>query len=882
MMSRKPAAAEIRTDWPVLRSYDQEHIARIALPIGGIGTGTVSLGGRGNLRDWEIVNRPAKGFAPKHTFFALFTEAADGGRTAKALEGPIDVSEYEGAWGSRVPNHGLPRFRHCRFDAAYPLGQVFLDDPDVPVTVRLQAFNPLVPGDADASGIPVAVLRFTLTNSTSGPVVASICGNLQNFIGTDGENGSPKQNRNVFRTSASSPAVSGVFMSSEAVPAAAEQWGTIALVATSTEGVSYRTSWANFQDIAPFSPVWQAAEELLPYWDEFSARGEVTERPGESPGDAPMASLCVRRSLPSHGGADVTFLLTWHFPNRQTWTPEVFTEIIELEPLLKERAGAELPKTIGNYYATRYRDAWDVAVRTVAQLPALEERTLTFVTGFVESDLPLAVKEAGLNNLTALRSQTSFRTPDGHFFGFEGCVDNQGCCYGSATHVWNYDPATSSLFGELARSMREVEFLHATDERGLMSARVNLPLSRAREYGMAAADGQTAAIVRLYRDWQLSGDDDFLRRLWPSARKAMEFCWIEGGWDADQDGVMEGCQHNTMDTDYYGPHPQIVGWYLAALRAAEEMASYLGDTDFAERCRALFERGRAWVDSNLFNGEFYEQQIRPMTDPAGIALGLRPTRRVVAGTVARDTRHPDLQLGPGCLVDQLVGQYMAHVCGLGYLLEPDHVQRTLKSIMRYNFRSSLANHFNHMRSYALDGEAALLMASYPRGARPQRPFIYFNEVMTGFEYTAAVHMLYEGQVDDGLACIEAVRSRYDGRKRSPFDEAECGHHYVRAMVGWAAGLALSGFRYSGVEQSMWFTASTSPARAFWSTGSAWGTCRQVPAPAGTEVDLVVLHGSLSLRRFTLQGAGTVAFEQPLQLGAGETHRFPVPAGPASS
>jgi hypothetical protein len=202
--------------------------------------------------------------------------------------------------------------------------------------------------------------------------------------------------------------------------------------------------------------------------------------------------------------------------------------------------------------------------------------------------------------------------------------------------------------------------------------------------------------------------------------------------------------------------------------------------------------------------------------------------------------------------------------------------------MRYNFRASLANHFNHMRSYALDGEAALLMASYPLGARPQRPFIYFNEVMTGFEYTAAVHMLYEGQVDDGLACIDAVRSRYNGRKRSPFDEAECGHHYVRAMVGWAAGLALSGFRYSGVEQSMWLTASTTPARSFWSTGSAWGTCRQAPAPAGTEVDLVVLHGSLALRRFTLQGAGTVAFEQPLQLGAGETHRFPVPVGPAGS
>ena len=70
-------------NWPVLKRYDLEHIARIALPFGGIGTGTVSLGGRGDLRDWEIMNRPAKGFVPISSknsstgpFFALYTKTA--------------------------------------------------------------------------------------------------------------------------------------------------------------------------------------------------------------------------------------------------------------------------------------------------------------------------------------------------------------------------------------------------------------------------------------------------------------------------------------------------------------------------------------------------------------------------------------------------------------------------------------------------------------------------------------------------------------------------------------------------------------------------------------------------------------------------------------
>jgi uncharacterized protein (DUF608 family) len=347
-------------------------------------------------------------------------------------------------------------------------------------------------------------------------------------------------------------------------------------------------------------------------------------------------------------------------------------------------------------------------------------------------------------------------------------------------------------------------------------------------------------------------------------RATLEFCWIPGGWDADRDGVMEGCQHNTMDVEYYGPNPQMGFWYLGALRAGEEMARYLGEGDFAATCRDLYERGSRWLDQHLFNGDYYEHEIRPPRDVAAIAPGLRHHSMGAA-----DLSEPDLQLGAGCLVDQLVGQYMAHVCGLGYLADPGRIQRTLESIMRYNFKTSLYGHFNHMRSFALNDESALLMASYPKGRRPARPFPYFTEVMTGFEYTAAVHMLYEGQVDAGLRSIGAIRARYDGRRRSPFDEAECGHHYARAMASWAAVLALSGFQYSGVTQSMTFAAPEQPAQVFWSNGYAWGSCARTPSPDGVDVALTVLHGRLSLRRLAIAGVGAAEFEAPREIGAGE-------------
>jgi len=826
--------------WPVLTTYDQDHLARVALPLGGIGTGTVSLGGRGDLRDWEIVNRPAKGFVPVANgcgpVFILWAKASGGKPVTRAIEG-VMAPPYEGQSGVPTPNHGFPRFRRCEFRAAYPFGQVLLSDPAVPVDVRIEAFNPLVPGDEDRSGIPVAVLRYVLLNKGIEPVKATVCGSIPNFTGTDGTRGKPVNNENTYREGNE---IKGIFMKSNGVDPGSEQYGTIALTTMTDADISYRTAWANVS--------W--GDSLLDFWDDLTEDGRLDERPRGTV-DSPVGSLATTVTVPAGGQQAVTFLLTWHFPNRQTWSPV-------------ERQGdacGDDPNRIGNYYATQYKDAWDVAEKTAAELPELEAQTLDFVSAFCSSALPGVVKEAALYNISTLRTQTCFRTEDGRFFGFEGCSDRQGCCLGSCTHVWNYEQTTAFLFGKLACRMREVEFAHATDGRGLMSFRVFLPLARAREFGKAAADGQMGCILKLYRDWQLSGDDELLTNLWPHARRALEFCWVDGGWDADRDGVMEGCQHNTLDVEYYGPNPVMGMWYLGALRAAEEMARYLGEADFAATCHGLFEQGSARLDKELFNGEYYEHHIIPPHKDQKIAEGLRLT----SGPLPVDPPH---QVGAGCQVDQLVGQMMAHVCGLGYLVNGDNVKTTLGSIIRYNFRDDLYDHFNHMRTFALNDEQGMVIGSYPKGRRPERPEPYFNELMTGFEYSAAVHMLYEGLTSMGLRCIKAIRARYDGRRRNPFNEAECGNHYARAMTAWGAVLALTGFRWSGVRKAMMFAAREGT--HFWANGYSWGTCKQEFTDDGVKVTLTVLHGDLHLKKLVLTGAGDMEFDQERTLKSGSS------------
>ena len=847
------------TQWPTLRIYDEPSLDRIAMPIGGIGTGTVSLGGRGDLRDWEIMNRPAKGFIPRlgnaqtvGPFLALFARADGGTAVARLLEGPTPLAGIEGSHGATTPNEHLPRFKAARFATAYPFARVLLSDGEVPLDVELRAFNPFVPPDADASGIPMAAFTVVLTNRGRTTVSASAAMSIPNFIGIDGsavQNDwkhdawpvGARRNRNSVRSSAG---IHGLFLASDGVDVSSAAWGTLALATTAREGVTTRASWV--------SGGWGSA--LLDFWDDFATDGRLEPRTAARPIDAPMASLAVALDIPPGETREIPLLLSWHFPNRYTWRPR------------GEPPGPD--DRVGNHYATRYGDAWDVLEKEMPRLDGLRRRTAGFVRALIDSDLPLAVKEAALFNLSTLRSQTCFRTADGRFYGFEGSNNRSGCCWGSCTHVWNYEQATPFLFGALAWSMREIEYAHATDVNGLMSFRVTLPLDRAQEFGKAAADGQMGCVMKAYRDWQLSGDDAALKALWPAIRRSIEFCWIPGGWDADRDGVMEGAQHNTMDVEYYGPNPQMGIWYLGALRSAEEMARRLGDTAFAETCRGLFDRGSAWLDANLFNGEYYEHRVQPPSGPDAVAPSL------LVGMGAEDVTNPDYQLGRGCLVDQLVGQYMAHVVGLGYLVKADHVKTTLASIRKYNRRADLGGHFNPLRSFALAGEAALLMASYPH-ERPANPFPYYGEVMTGFEYTAAVGMLYEGMTKEGLESIGDVRARYDGRKRNPFDEAECGHHYARAMASWAAVLALTGFHYSAVTREMRF--GPAPGRHFWSNGYAWGRCTIAgDARKGWTVTLTVAEGEVTLASVRV-GQHQIAVSPSRTIAAGESMTIQVTA-----
>jgi non-lysosomal glucosylceramidase len=71
-----------------------------------------------------------------------------------------------------------------------------------------------------------------------------------------------------------------------------------------------------------------------------------------------------------------------------------------------------------------------------------------------------------------------------------------------------------------------------------------------------------------------------------------------------------------------------------------------------------------------------------------------------------------------------------------------------------------------------------------------------------------------------------VRDRYDGERRNPWNEIECGSNYARSMASWGAIVVLAGFSYDAVRGHIGFAPllhENGTFRSFWSGANGYGT-----------------------------------------------------------
>ena len=511
-------------------------------------------------------------------------------------------------------------------------------------------------------------------------------------------------------------------------------------------------------------------------------------------------ALARKLTLEPGQEAAVTFAVTWRFPN------------------LRLKDG-------GRFYATRFPSAAAVAEYLAKNLETLTAQTRLWHDTWYDSTLPYWFLDRTFLNTSILATSTSHWFGNGRFYGWEGV----GCCEGTCTHVWHYAQAVGRIFPQLERILRErVDFGTAFNpNNGVIQFR--------GEGNGLAIDGQSGCVLRAYREHQMSADDAFLKRNWPKIRKALE-CLIQQ--DGNSDGILEGPQHNTLDTEWYGPVAWLSGMYNAALRAGVAMAKEAGDEEFAGKALAIAESGSKRIAEELFNGEFFIQKPDPKFPKA-------------------------VRSGAGCEIDQVLGQSWLWQVNLGRMLPEQKVKSALRSLWKYSFTPDVGPYravHKKGRWYAMPGEAGLLMCSWPNGEgegpdkRVQTGFdFYFNECMNGFEYQAAGHMIWEGMVQEGLAVTRAVHDRYAAARRNPWNEVECGDHYARSMASYGVFLAACGYEYHGPKGHLGFAPRLTPEdfRAPFTTAEGWGTFAQKRQGKRFSAEVLLKWGKLRLKSFAL-------------------------------
>lgn len=798
-----------------------EQLREVAFPLGGIGTGCISLEGRGALRDWEIFNRPNKGSLLEFAFPILWcqeegkpsqTRVVQGPPTRGFVGGPPRADFKGDGFGmSRAQGDGLPHFSEAVFTGKFPFAEVKFEHEGCPLAVSLEAFSPFIPLDAEASAMPVACLTYRLKNRSAGKVRATLAFSMSNPVRmiAPATKEDPDKSFNEFRQGAH---CRGIDFTNERFPADDYRHGTAALT-TDWPDVTVMPSWLR-------SGAW--FDSLHHFWDMFSATGRFDSAPPcTDRGWRHPASLGLCAMLDPGAQVELPILISWSFPTFIKYWGE------------GDKPDSEKPKWT-NAYAKRYPTAWDAAEDFFARRKDLEGRTRAFQKALFGSSLPPEVIESVADTASILHSPTCLQLEDGTFYGWEGCSNEAGCCEGSCTHVWNYALTQAFLFPGLHRTMRRAEYERCFDtgeqgQKGGIAFRIPLPLGTPAKLWHAASDGQLGGVVQLYRDWRFCGDDEYLRFMWPHAKRALEYAWYQ--WDRDRDGLVDGDQHNTYDINFQGANPLAQCFYLAALTAGAKIARHLGDESAAAEYERIAAAGREKTRREMFNGEYLVQTFDCLKPDA-----------------------PKYQHGIGCLSDQVFGQLAAHVAGLGYVLEEDIVKSSIAAVFKHNFRAPLGDHCNCQRIYAVADESGLLLCSWPRGGRPAFPFPYSDEVWTGIEYQVASHLIYEGMVKEGLAVVRAVRARHDGRRRNPFNEFECGHHYARALASWGVLLAMSGFRYDAVDKTLYLSprlptppSPEAPLRCIFTTGSTWGTFEY----DGQTLSLKPLAGSIEIARVVL-------------------------------
>jgi non-lysosomal glucosylceramidase len=689
--------------------YDAADVKQ-GVPLGGLGTGYIDLNADGTLGLCSIFNQ----FVPPRKLNTPFLGLVVDGqaRLVGLRKTPGMACAKSGRYWGHFPVA----------DASYAF--------DLPVTVDLRAWSPLVLGDAAASNTPAICFAATVRNQSQQAQRVRL---VLNFPGP-----TPQKPKTGDAAALAKPT-----LKREPVPGG---------VMVSDARGSYALAWID--------PA-QTSQGTLRDWRDLNQ-----DKPLATPAPTdPSAAIAVEFTVPAGQSHTATAVLAWYQPH---W---------------KDSGGQ--PHT--HRYAQRFKSSQAVLRFMATNHAALLRRTLAWQQAIYDDErLPLWLREGLVNTLYSLAKNTfwvvniygdDWYGPDGlfvHSESFTGCpISETMVC-----RIHGHFPALL-FFPELERSTLRA-FAHWQIRSGEVPFAFGGPtaLWNPRYYCQHPINS-AQWVLMVHRYVERTGDEAFAREMWPAVQAAIRFART---LDTDGDGLVNDKPHCLPGEwwpanqfydiwPWHGASAYVAGVNLAALRAAEALATRLGQTAAADELSQARQRGLKQFDAKLWTGKYYR--------------------------VFHDTQTG--QRSEGCLANQLMGEWCTRIAGLGGLFPAERAAMALASIERLNFRATAHGLVN---CCIADGHGGVQRGDPTSDPRDAEDNSHAKQIFVGENSCAAMTLIYGGQRTTGLEVLRRMWQAMTLLHRTPWNQfcvirstdggPVWGSDYYSNLVLWAVPVAMGG------------------------------------------------------------------------------------------
>lgn len=770
----------------------------IGMPIGGIFTGTVYLGGDGRLWLWDIFNENQNGIDPKTIDWEFDVHV---GKKVRSQDGSAyvqpakNIRPVEQGFALKITIGEIVIIKKLEesdwdeilFEATYPMAKVHYVDHKLGLDISADIFSPFIPLDEKKSGLPCTIYSFSIKNKNPNDIRISILSWLENKVSPRLKKETDVRYNSFESLNKFAVLTSGIRLNGTENQEKQADFGTMAVGALSN------TYIANTSLTLPINT------------ESFIVQNTETSEKKITAGTL-INSICTEHVI--KGGQTIisNYIIAWHFANLDLGSP------------IQDK---------GRYYNQQFKNAIEVVKYVGLNFNQLYTQTALWQKTWYDSTLPWWFLERTFLNISTLATTTAHRFETGRFYAWEGV----GCCKGTCTHVWQYAQAVGRIFPAIERDTRERVDL------GLSLKSDGMMLYRGEVVKTPAIDGQAGTILRIYREHLMSPNKKFLQKNWDKIKLAIT--WVINQ-DRNKDGMLDTPIENTLDAVWDGEIAWLVGLCIAAVKAGEQMAIEMGDTNFAVLCSTHVNQGKKNMEDTLFNGEYFIHKPDKIKERE--KLGSYNT----------------------CHIDQVYGQSWAHQVGLGRIIDKEKTISALRALWKYNFTPDVGPYIKVRRGwrpYALAGEGGMVMNTNPDNEpKPYGENItwqlgYFHECMSGFEHQVASHMMAEGMTVEALVLTRMIHDRYHASKRNPFNEIECSDHYARAMASYGTFISACGFEYDGPNGYIKFAPklNTDKCKIPFTSANAWGSYEQVRNKNYFSATLQVKYGSLFLHKMAFEG-----------------------------